>query len=368
MGRFDDDYHKYLREFFLLDEIDLYDQRSEYRKNAPAEYFESFGAGKSDLPCEHHSTTYITRSAIEQIGKFRDEGGNLLMVGYIKPHHPFDPPEPYSEMYDPESLALLDGYTESLDDADWKRGGHYFDSRNLTENKLRKVMSQYYGAITHVDDGVGMIIGKLKQKGIYENSLVIFTSDHGEYLGFRHLLLKGNYMYDPLVKIPLIIKYPKSWNKTGLDDSLSSNIDIAKTILSVCGANIPGSMQAFDLTKEPRREVAVCESAHINGEYMARTKEHKLLVSDSFKSCRFFDLANDPLEQTNVAGEAKYKDAEAGLKELLIEEMMMRQNKSAYRNPDEPLSGGQTREKAESGREEMIAYMRQKSAVKPKYD
>jgi arylsulfatase A-like enzyme len=368
MGRFDDDYHKYLRDCGLLDEIDLYDQRSEYRKNAPAEYFGSFGAGCSDLACEHHSTTYITNSAVEQIGQFRADGGNLLMVGYIKPHHPFDPPEPYSSMYDPDSLTLLDGYAERMDDIDWERGGHYFDSRNLTENRLRTVMSQYYGAITHIDDGVGKIMDKLKEKGIYEDSLIIFTSDHGEYLGFRHLLLKGNFMYDPLVKIPLIIKYPASWQKTGVDNSLSSNIDIAKTILSVCGISAPGSMQAFDLTRELRREVAVCESSHIRSEYMARTKEFKLLVSDNFKSCRFFDLVNDPLETTDLSGDTNHKNAIAELKGLLVEEMMMHANKSAYRNPGEPLAGGLANAEAESGREAMIAYMREKSTVKPKYD
>ena len=368
IGRFDDDYHKYLRERGLLDEIDLYDQRHEYRKNAPAGYFDSFGAGRSDLDCEHHSTTYITNMAKKQIDQFAAEGGNLLMVGYIKPHHPMDPPDPYAGMYDPGSLTLLDGYTEHIPDIDLENGRHYFDFTKLDENKLRFVMSRYYGAITHIDDGVGSIINKLKEKGIYDDSLIIFTSDHGEYLGFKHLLLKSGYMYDPLVKIPLIIKYPVSWRKKGTDDSLSSNIDVAKTILSVCGVNPPRSMQAFDLSRAERREAAICEFPFGNHDYMVRTKEYKLLISGNAKKYRLFDLASDRLETTDISNDVKYADVIAELKDLLIEEMLMRSNNSAYRNPREPLAGGITQEEMESGRESMIMYMQKKSTVKPKYD
>jgi len=225
-------------------------------------------------------------------------------------------------------------------------------------------MSQYYGTVTHIDDGVGLIINKLKEKGIYDDSLVIFTSDHGDYFGFRHLLLKGNYMYDPLVKIPLIIKYPVSWQKTGSDDSLSSNIDVAKTILSVCGLNAPRSMQAFDLSRAERREAVVCEFI-VGGDYMVRTGEYKLLVSTKGKKYRLFDLVNDRLETTDISEEGKYSGVIAEMKELLIEEMLLRVNNSAYRNPREPLAGGLTREGTEGGRESMAAYMREKSNVKP---
>ena len=368
IGRFDDDYHKYLRERGLLDEIDLYDQRQEYRKNAPAEYFDSFGAKRSDLDCEHHSTTYITNAALEQIEQFDDDQKNLLMVGYIKPHHPMDPPEPYSSMYDPGSLTLLDGYTEQIPDIDLEKGWHYFDFTKLDENKLRFVMSQYYGNITHIDDGVGLIIDKLKEKGIYDDSLIIFTADHGEYLGFRHLLLKSNYMYDPLVKIPLIIKYPVSWQKTGEDDSLSSNIDIAKTILSVCKVKCPHSMQAFDLSRAERRETVICEFPIWKHAHMVRTQEYKLLISSDEKKYRLFDLVNDRLETTDVSENIQYAGVIADLKELLIEEMLLRVNNAAYRNPCEPLAGGITREEMEIGRESMIRYMQEKSAVKPEYN
>jgi arylsulfatase A-like enzyme len=364
-GRFDDDYHKYLMNLGLLDEIDLYDQRKEYRKNAPPEYFASFGAKASDLSCEHHSTTYITNRALEQIDGFQEKGGNLLMAGYIKPHHPMDPPEPYASMYDPANLTILNGYTGELSDVDDKKSKGYFDNAALNEDRLRVVMSQYYGTITHIDDGVGRIIRKLKDKGLYDDALIIFTSDHGDYLGFRHLLLKGNYMYDPLMKIPLIIKYPASWRKTGVENALSSNIDVAKTILSVCGVPTAMSMQGLDLTRDEKRKVVIAEALC---DYMVRTQKYKLLVSGKPKEYRLFDLESDPLETTDIAGDIRHKETIATLKDMLFEEMLLYGNKAMYLDYHAPVVNGKSPEQIELERNTMIAYMREKSSVKPHDD
>jgi len=283
-----------------------------------------------------------------------------------------DPPEPYSSMYDPKKLKLLDGYTPELADADKIPKG-YFDNEKLTEEKLRQVMSQYYGTITHIDDGVGLMLKKLKEKGIYDESLIIYTSDHGDYMGHRHLLLKGNYMYDSLARIPLIIKYPASWKKTGREDALSSNIDIAGTICSVCGIKPAANMQGFDLTQNERRKVAVCEKMNNygiprKGDYMVRTATHKLLINGSTRELRLFDLVKDPLELKDIAGNPENKNVILELKELLFDEMTLNGNKYSYLNHYAPVINGKTWETVEKEREPMIEYMREKSKVKPSYD
>ena len=109
-GRYDDDYHRWLRQEGLCDHIDLMDQVSEYRQHAPSTYWDTFGALESDLDEAHHSTTWIGDRALETLETW-EGGGHLLMVGFIKPHHPFDPPAPWSEMYDPSMLSLLPGWT-----------------------------------------------------------------------------------------------------------------------------------------------------------------------------------------------------------------------------------------------------------------
>ena len=363
-GRFEDDYHKYLREHGLLDVLDLCDQRAEYRENAPADYWENFGAKCSDLPLEHHSTTYITNQALAQIEQFNPDGGNLLMAGYIKPHHPFDPPEPYASMYDPAKLTLLDGYTPTLAEVDKKYTG-YFDYSTITEKSLRLVTSQYYGTITHLDDGAGQIIQRLKDKGLYDDALIIFTSDHGEFLGFKHLLTKCNHMYDPIMRIPLIIKYPASWSKRGLDHGLSTNIDIAKTILTVCGVEHAPAMRGLDLTRDEGREVVVGEFKMWGlNEYMVRSKTHKLLL-DTNGAARLFDLAADPLETNDVAADPAYADILRHLKDKLIEEFLLKRRNTPHQDVNAPVVNGKTRDETMLTRRDMADYMAATSSVKP---
>ena len=109
-GRYDDDYHRWLRDEGVGYFVDLVDQEREYRQHAPAEYWQHVGALVSDLDEAHHSTTWIAERALDEV-KSWDGGGHLLMASFIKPHHPFDPPASWADRYDPAALALLPGYT-----------------------------------------------------------------------------------------------------------------------------------------------------------------------------------------------------------------------------------------------------------------
>ncbi len=135
--------------------------------------------------------------AIETLDSWEGEG-NLLMASFIKPHHPFDPPAPWHEMYDPSSLTLLPGWTDP-EDILFSKG--YFPHADLNERKLRRVMAYYYGSISHIDHHLGRMIDSLRASGLYDDTLIVYNSDHGEYLGFHHMKGKGNRMYDPLVRV-----------------------------------------------------------------------------------------------------------------------------------------------------------------------
>lgn len=324
-GRFEDDYHSYLMKNGLVDAIDLTDQVDEYRCKASKKYYDHFGAFESDLPVEHHSTSWITRQAIADISEWSEDGGNLLMVGYIKPHHPFDPPAPYSRMYDSDKLTPLDGYTEEVPQVDFDNHHGFFDHRTLTKKKLQGIMANYYGTITQIDDNVGEIIAALKKRGIYDDTLIIYTSDHGEYLGYHHMLLKGNFLYDPLAKIPLIIKYPKAALKQGVNDCISENIDIASTVLDCCGLEKADSMSGVSLDKG--REYAFCEGQYGTDKqpcfgYMIRTKEYKLIVSGSLENAMFFDLKQDKNELHNQMNNPHYQEEIKRHQDLLIQKLL----------------------------------------------
>lgn len=343
-GRFDDDYHKYLMENNLIDINDIVDQRQEYREKAKEEYWDTYGAQKSNLDEKHHSTTWITDKALEEIENWTDEG-NMMLVSYVKPHHPFDPPAPYDTMYNPDELTLLDGYTNEVSDVDYEHHKGYFDHKNLTEKRLRRIMAHYYGSITQIDDNIGRIIDLLKEKGLYDNTLIIYTSDHGDYMGYHHMMLKSNYMYEPLAKVPLIIKYPNNKHSGVINNNLSSNIDIAPTILNYVNAKIPYSMKGMDLENQQNaREFSICEGLRneiVDGkeefycEYMVVSDRYKLIVGKNLENCRFFDLQNDPLELCDVSKEDKYKSEIEKHKKYLVQTITFDSLSPIYLNYEE---------------------------------
>lgn len=249
------------------------------------------------------------------------------MIGYINPHHPFDPPAPYSTMYNPDTLHLLPGYLDQPIPFDTQANGTPVDYSTITESEMRSIMAAYYGMITEIDDGIGSIIQKLKEKGLYDNTIIVFTSDHGEYLGYHHMILKCNHLYDPLAKIPLLIKYPQQQFCGNIDPSLSENIDVAVTILDACNQPVPASMQGLSLLRKKRRNYVFSEGQYGTEQspsigYMFRSDSYKLLVRGSFKNAVLYDLKKDPYEQHNVAHLSEYqeilKEFQAALSDFVL--------------------------------------------------
>ncbi|WP_156289842.1 sulfatase family protein [Oceanobacillus salinisoli] len=315
-GRDQDDYHRFLKENDLIDEVDLMDQVEEYRNQAPKHYWETFGALESNLPEEYYSTSWIGEQALRSIEQWQDDQ-NLLMVSFIKPHHPFDPPFPWSEMYNPDDLSLLPGWTQECLEDDLKVHQGYFPHEDLTEIKLKNVMAKYYGTISHIDHYVGKITQLLKEKGVYDNTLIIYTSDHGEYMGYHHLLLKSNHMYDPLMKVPLIIKYPNQYNKGSKSSMLVNNIDIGSTILDVAQCQNGKYMSGKSLLNDSINRDFVFSEDGRGKEYMVRSEEFKLLLRKDQENSMFFDLEKDPLELNNLYDYPEYQEQINEYKDIL---------------------------------------------------
>ncbi len=313
-GRYDDDYHRWLRSEGLVDRLDLIDQMGEFRKDAPEEYWNYYGAFPSDLDEEHHSTTWIGNKALECLEQW-DQGGHFLMTGFIKPHHPFDPPYPWAEMYDPDSLSLLPGWTESLIHGDDGKG--YFSYEELTEPILRRVMALYYASISQIDHHVGRMLSLLKEKGLYDSTFIVFTSDHGDYMGHHHRILKGYRMLEPLIRVPLIIKYDSGSPLRGRDSRLVNNIDVAPTLLSAAVGPAPGAMQGVDLTDAgAESEYILAESGN---EYMVRSRTRKLLLHKDPGKSMFLDLERDPLEFENLFNSDAHRSEIELMRRQLVE-------------------------------------------------
>jgi arylsulfatase A-like enzyme len=346
-GRYDDDYHRELAAAGLAPVTDLIDQEHGFRARAPQSYWDSYGTGRSNLPEQWHSTTWIGDRARRMLADWSDSddgGGHLLHVSFIKPHHPFDPPDGWADAYDPATLTPLPGWTDTIPPADRRHRREYFDYEPLDLPRLRQVMAHYYATITHLDHEVGCLLDLLAERGLYDDTLIVFTADHGEYLGFHHLLLKDGPMYDPVVKVPLLVKFPGRQRAGETSDKLVSLIDIAPTVLSACGLRQPTPLPGNDLTDRAAGHDCVFAEDRRHGiAGMARTDRYKLLWSDVAGES-LFDLTADPHELTNVADDPAHGDALRRMRETVARWALYDATPPTYVDYDAPrhpsITGG----------------------------
>ncbi|MFH1719886.1 MAG: sulfatase-like hydrolase/transferase, partial [Planctomycetota bacterium] len=260
------------------------------------------------LPEEHHSTTWIAEEAMKTLRSWNTGGGQLLMAGFIKPHHPFDPPAPWDEMYDPEKVSILPGWTGQCSDHDLKFSRGYFPNDKLTEPVLRRVMAYYYATISQIDHHVGRMVELLKQKGLYDDTIIVFTADHGDYMGFHHMLLKGNYMYDPVVKVPLIIKWLGNNRSGTVSQQMVNNIDLAPTLCRAAGCEPGPGMHGQVLQHETDGHAIIFAESNGGRQVMARSSNYKLILAAPGNENLFFDVRKDPLEMNNLYESPQYRD------------------------------------------------------------
>ncbi len=359
-GRWDDDYHRELREQGLVDVNDLEDQRKEYRDQARPEYWETLGAMPSNLPARYHSSEWIAGKAM---GFLEDWGAeaNLLMVGFIKPHHPFDPPAEWADAYDPQKVSIPPGWSDAPREEDLQLNKGYFRHDELKEAAVRRAVAYYYATIEHMDAQIGQMIDALKRKGLYDNTLIVYTSDHGEYMGSHHLLLKGGYLYDPVVRVPLVIKYPRGWSAGTTVEGLVSLIDVTTTVVANAGCTAPPPMRGLDLRSATEgRDVVFAESRGGN-QRMVRTRHRKLVTADAPAVSMLYDLDRDPLEVTNMMDDPAYRDDRMRLETLLAEwrdpsplpQAPVDENAPVINQPNVPP-------RTEAYRQEMIDYFAMK--------
>ena len=295
-GRFEDDYHSELVAAGFLDDLDLVDQRAEYRARAGDQYWESFGAAESSVPERWHSTTWIGDQAVDEIGSWSGtRKPHLLAVGFIKPHHPFDPPSRWLAEYDPDLMPLTEGWTPALSEVDAAYGPRYLRDESLTVETLQNVIAHYYASISHLDAHVGRILDAIESSGEGSNTIIVFTSDHGDFLGYHHMLLKHGPPYDPIVKVPLLIRMLDGHSAPGRRSDLVSLVDVMPTVLRACGVDSRNALPGQDLAAGPSgRDVVFSSTAE--GYLMVRTTTTKLIITPPGESDLYFDLLEDPNE------------------------------------------------------------------------
>jgi arylsulfatase A-like enzyme len=194
---------------------------------------------------ELHSTSFVTQQTMKFIDTAeRQSKPWLAWCSFPDPHHPMTPPGEWFHRHKPEDMILPESRHDRLEDAPAHlqaiRKTHPRDQRNWVaptgygddDNLLREAIAATYGTIEMIDDGVGQILDQLESLGVRENTIVVFTSDHGDMMGEHGLFLKGFIHYRGTLQVPMVIDAPgKSPGRTG---SLSSSLDLGVTLMDLC--------------------------------------------------------------------------------------------------------------------------------------
>lgn len=250
-----------------------------------------------------------TINFIESLGK----EPFFCIAGFYSPHAPWISPQRYLDLYDPAGLSLPRFPAE----IDQRRPRE--PEAQFSDAQLRRAKQGYYAMITELDHYVGEILSALEACGKADDTIIVFTSDHGEWLGDHLRYGKGYPADDAVSRVPLIIVPPGS-EQSRTHQGIVEAVDIAPTLLELAGVQIPSFMQGQSLAgmiergKQPQKDIAITEGA---GWKCLRAAGHRYLIhADGRES--LWDMAEDPGAYRDVSAQDEYAAALAECRQLLL--------------------------------------------------
>ncbi|MFN8526087.1 MAG: sulfatase-like hydrolase/transferase [Chloroflexota bacterium] len=269
-------------------------------------------ADKDNVPTHLHQTTWATERALDFIQQPRS-GPWLLSVNVYDPHPPFNPPWEYYKRYDPQSLpGPLFRESDLAHQGKLANAGVDFQSvaRRPEEFQAKKLQAAYYAMIEMVDEHFGKILDHLEATGELANTIVIFSTDHGESAGDHGLTQKGCRFMEGMVRVPLVMAWPGRF-KAGLkSDALVELTDIMPTLMEAAGLPVPQGVQGRSLlpmlsgAADPRTHrdfvrtecYAAFDMPNRTFASMYRDRRWKLVVYHGLGVGELYDLETDPGE------------------------------------------------------------------------
>ena len=287
----------------------------------------------SAVPEEHSETAYTTDRALEFLSAVGKEDQWCLHLSYIKPHWPYLVPSPYHSYYSKEHIlpAVRNSVEKKNSHPVLKAFQDELYSQNFSRDEVReRVIPTYMGLIKQVDDHLGRILDKLKSMDLLDSTLIIFTSDHGDYLG-DHWLGEKDLFHEPSVKIPLIVYDPdtRANNSRGsLNEEFVESVDILPTIVEFAGGQVckqkvegnsllsftrgidtPDQIREYTLSQIDYSDRGPRVSLNIHPydcrAHMIRNKEWKYILHEKFRP-QLYNMQNDPEEFIDLGDSPEY--------------------------------------------------------------
>jgi arylsulfatase A-like enzyme len=308
-------------------------------------------AWRTRIPEELYPTSYVAEKTIERLDAFAKTRAQpfLLKCSFPDPHHPFTPPGRYWDLYRAADMALPESWHVDREHAP-PHLKHLLDERDAgtrlattpalfacTEREAREAIALTFGMITMIDDAIGRILARLRALGLADDTIVIFTADHGDFMGDHQLLLKGPIHYDSITRVPFIWADPATPGGGTRRRALAGTIDIAPTILERAGLAPFNGMQGGSLlpvirgARDAFRDAMLIEEegqrVYMGFPARARmrtllTERYRLSVYDGVRWGEFYDRQEDPHELVNRWDDPACRDALRETQDRMIHEML----------------------------------------------
>jgi arylsulfatase A-like enzyme len=316
-------------------------------------------AFRTPIPEELYPTAYIADQSCEWLGRHaaasRDQPF-FLMASFPDPHHPFTPPGRYWSMYDPHDMALPASFTPGnrplARPVAWALGQRASGKADtagqaafaVDAREAREAMALSCGMIAMIDEAIGRVLGRLAASGLADDTIVIFTTDHGDFLGDHQLLLKGPAHYEGITHVPFIWAEPGG-SAARRTDVLAGTLDIAATILDRARVEPYNGIQGVSLLPalagtdaELARDSMVIEDDQQravfglpSGSRMRTlvTQRWRMTIAQGDPYGELYDLKNDPHEMDNLFEDQAHR----GVRAELMEKLAYREMELADRSP-----------------------------------
>ena len=288
----------------------------------------------STLALENYADVYVGQQAKQYLQDYDRQEPWCCWVSFGGPHEPWDTPEPYASLYDPEAMpeavprpsagerprGHLDRLMERINPA-------------FEPGEIGRLRADYAGNVTLIDAQIGEILDAIAARGELENTVIVHTSDHGEMNGDYGLIYKGNFL-NGAVRIPLLVRTPDSTNAGSVCESPVEWIDIGPTLVEMAGGELAhrqfGKSLCPVLTQPEltHRDFAISE---IQGEIMLLNQEWKAALNTDGEVYLLFDVQNDPNEIHNLAGGPEVVDVETALRLQILEWLVQTQLGKPFR-------------------------------------
>ncbi len=302
-------------------------------------------AWRTSLPEELYPTGYIGHECAEFLRRHAAEGGErpfFLQCSFPDPHHPFTPPGKYWDMYDPADIPLPPSFGDDVlarlpdipelrepFNTEHSRGAYPY---RVNEREIRESIALTYGMISMVDDQVGRLLALLSELDLERDTVVIFTSDHGDYMGDHGLMLKLSLHYQGVLRVPFIWHDPASPGGGARSDGMAGTVDIARTILDRARLQPYFGIQGISLLDDSEshqgmliEDYSVMYYFQPDGPNQMLTyvePDWRLSVIQATPWGELYDLAGDPHEMHNLWDDPAAAPVRARLMEAMIREMM----------------------------------------------